>query len=115
MFGSIEYFPSHPHEAGIGIPADEKTRVIATGFSQMTGRPFNLIVALDDSDGYGSRLGRAIAESSFHHFADYNWNIGMGCPSFVDELPGDGFKRKPEKLKDIRRTSAMLLCGWRRH
>lgn len=102
-FGLIEYFPSHPHEGAVGIPADEKNaRVIATGFSQVTGRPFNLIVALEDSNGHGSRPGRAIAESSFHHFADYNWNIGLGCPSFVDELPGDGLNREPEKLEDIK-------------
>ncbi|HEX7150708.1 MAG TPA: hypothetical protein VF618_04400 [Thermoanaerobaculia bacterium] len=45
--------------------------------------------------------GRAIAESSFHHLCDYNWDPRMGCPSFVEETPGDEVLRHPERLRDV--------------
>lgn len=63
---------------------------IATGISRISGRPFNLVVvfeeALDNSD---QKLERAVAESTFHHFCDYNWNLSVRCPSFVSEPPGN--------------------------
>ena len=100
----IEYFPAHPHEGGVGVPAgDSSASVVATGTSVATDRSFNLVVAFDfSSNDRGNRLGRAIAQSSFHHLADYNWNVDMGCPSFLEEPPGDGIKREPEKLNDIK-------------
>ncbi len=102
--GVVEYFPAHPHEGAVGVPTGENhANVIATGTSQVTGRPFNLIVAFERSrDQHGSMLGRAIAESSFHHFVDYNWDTAKGCPSFLAEPPGDQIKREPEKLNDIK-------------
>jgi len=102
--GVIEYFPAHPHEGAVGLPEDEPhANVIATGTSKVTGRPFNLIVAVESSrDDRGNSLGRAIAESSFHHLVDYNWDISSGCPSFLTEPPGDQIRRTPEKLADIR-------------
>lgn len=103
--GAIEYFPAHPHEGSVGVPAgEEHARVIATGTSTTTGRDFNLIVAFERSeDVRGNALGRAIAESSFHHLVDYNWDTSSGCPSFLLEPPGDQIKREPERLDDIRR------------
>lgn len=100
----IEYFPAHPHEGGVGVPeGEEHARVIATGVSKVTHRPFNLIVAFDGAtDQHGNTLGRAIAESSFHHLVDYNWDISKGCPSFVLEPPGDQIEREPEKLRDVK-------------
>src|SRR6185369_15789311 len=79
--GVIEYFPAHPHEGGVGVPGDMKNgRVVATSVSQTTGKHFNLMVALENyDDAHGNQCGRAIAESSFHHFADYNWDIAHGC------------------------------------
>ena len=102
--GIIEYFPAHPHEGAVGVPEDEKhARVIATGASQVTRRPFNLIVAFESArDAHGNTLGRAVAESSFHHLVDYNWDISRGCPSFLEEPPGDEIKREPEKLDDVK-------------
>ncbi|MBX3244479.1 MAG: hypothetical protein KF685_08490 [Acidobacteria bacterium] len=98
----LEYFPSHPHEGAIGAP-DPSASVIATGKSLITGRDFNLVVAFEKStDEHGNRLGRAIAESSFHHFVDYNWDTDRGCPPFISEPPGDGYKRNPERLNDIK-------------
>jgi hypothetical protein len=102
--GLIEYFPAHPHEGGVGVPDDERdARVVATGVSSVTGRPFNLVVAFNRAeDAHGNTLGRAVAESSFHHFVDYNWDTAKGCPSFLAEPPGDEITREPEKLEDIK-------------
>ena len=90
-------------------------RVIATGVSKVTRRPFNLIVAFErERDGHGHLLGRAVAESSFHHFADYNWDTSKGCPSFVADPPGDQVKREPEKLADVKAdvsNLALWLAG----
>ncbi|MEO8574980.1 MAG: hypothetical protein ABI481_13535 [Pyrinomonadaceae bacterium] len=100
----IEFFPSHPHEGGVGVPAgDASAHVIAAGTSKVTGRPFTLVVAFENSvDKHGNSCGRAIAESSFHHLVDYNWDTDMGCPSFLAEPPGDGYKRNPKALNDIK-------------
>jgi hypothetical protein len=106
--GVIEFFPAHPHEGAVGIPEGEThAQVVATGQSEVTHRPFNLIVAFESStDNHGNKLGRGIAESSFHHFADYNWDTDMGCPSFLEEAPGDGYKRNPQALNDIKTYSS---------
>jgi hypothetical protein len=46
--GLIHTFPAHPHEGGVGVPEGEShARVIATGTSVATGRPFNLAVAFE--------------------------------------------------------------------
>ena len=77
--------------------------MIATGASQVTHRPFNLVVAFERvTDGHGNTLGRAIADSSFHHLVDYNWDTSKGCPSFLVEPPGDQIKNEPEKLEDVK-------------
>ena len=110
----IEYFPAHPHEGGVGV-ADDSSHVIATGTSKVSNRPFNLVVAIDNSvDSHGNHCGRAIAESSFHHVVDYNWNIDLGCPSFLEEPPGDWIKREPAKLDDVKQyvaNAARWLSG----
>jgi hypothetical protein len=100
----IRFFPAHPHEGAVGVPAGERhARVIATGRSKVTGRPFNLAVAFERApDAHGHTLGRGVAESSFHHFVDYNLDTGKGAPSFVAEPPGDGYRRYPEALEDIK-------------
>jgi hypothetical protein len=113
--GLVELFPAHPHEGAVGVPPDETAaRVVSTGRSQITGRRFNLIVAFDRTeDEHGNQLGRGIAESSFHHLVDYNWDIDAGCPSFVEEAPGDGYKKNPEALEDIKayvRNAAVWLA-----
>jgi hypothetical protein len=113
--GVIEYFPAHPHEGAVGVPEDETAaRVIAVGHSQTTARPFNLIVAFERSvDGHGNTLGRGVAQSSFHHLVDYNWDTSAGCPSFVEEAPGDEVRREPARLEDIKayvRNAALWLA-----
>ncbi|MEA5468966.1 hypothetical protein [Spirulina sp. 06S082] len=101
---TIKYFPSHPHEGGVGVP-DRSTnyaRVIATGKSKISGRSFNLVVAAESiQDEAGNKLGRVVAQSTFHHFVDYNFDCDRGCPSFVDEPPGVRLKNNPQALQDI--------------
>jgi hypothetical protein len=111
--GVIEFFPAHPHEGAVGVPQGEQhASVIATGTSQVTHRQFNLIVAFERSrDSHGNVLGRAIAESSFHHFVDYNWDTSKGCPTFLKDPPGDQIAREPEKLQDVR-TYVANVARW---
>lgn len=100
----IEFFPSHPHEGGVGTGANgENSRVIATGTSSATGREFNLVVAFETGRGaIGNKLGRGVAESSFHHLVDYNWDTDAGSPTFVTEKPGTGYKVQPDALSDVK-------------
>ena len=109
--GVILHLPSHPHEGAVGKPPDDPTaRVIATGTSTVTGRRFNIAVAFEASEDGG----RAIAQSTFHHFADYNWDPAAGCPSFVSERPGDGIVRTPEARRAAERYArnlALWLAG----
>ena len=114
--GLIEFFPAHPHEGDVGVPdGEEHARVIASGVSKLSGRPFNLAVAFESArDAHDNMLGRALADSSFHHFVDYNWNLASGCPSFVSEPPGDQIKNDPQKLQDVKsyvRNVALWLAG----
>ena len=111
--GAIEYFPAHPHEGSVGAPSDEdRARVIATSVSQTTKRDFNLIVAFEArDDAHGNRLGRAVAQSSFHHLVDYNWDTSKGCPTFLIEPPGHQIEREPEKLNDVK-TYVSNAASW---
>jgi hypothetical protein len=111
--GAIEYFPAHPHEGGVGVPENETSaRVVALGRSKISGKDFNLIVAFERSeDRHGNKLGRGIAESSFHHLVDYNWDTEKGCPDFVEEAPGEGFRKNPQALNDIK-TYVENLAKW---
>lgn len=109
--GAVHCLPAHPHEGAVGKPADDPTaRVIATGRSSVSGVEFNLAVAFEPSpDG-----GPAVAESTFHHFADYNWNPALGAPSFVAEPPGDALTHAPEAQRSIERyvrNLALWLAG----
>jgi hypothetical protein len=97
--GAIRYMPAHPHEGAVSAASLPGARVIATGRSQVSGREFNLAVAIEAHQTQG----RAIAQSTFHHFADYNWDSRHGCPGFVSEAPGDGMRRNPAALADIQR------------
>lgn len=98
--GAIRVLPSHPHEGAVSAPPDEPSaRVVATGLSKVTGGPFNIAVAFEASEDGG----RAIAQSTFHHFADYNWDPRDGAPSFVDEPPGHAVLDDPKAMADTRR------------
>jgi len=97
--GVIHRFPAHPHEGAIGCTDLPFARVIATSTSKITGRAFNSVIVFDgERDHDGTPLGRAVAESTFHHFCDYNWDTRAGCPSFVTDPPGDEIARDPAPL-----------------
>jgi hypothetical protein len=98
---TIARFPAHPHEGVVGVPEAAKGygRVVAKGRSRVSGRSFNSIVAFDPGSADGQ--GRAIAHSSFHHFADYNWDPRFGCPSFVTDREGDQVLADATALDDI--------------
>jgi len=108
--GSIRFLPSHPHEGAVSAPPGARARVVARGRSKVTGVPFNIAVAFE-ADG---KAGRAIAQSTFHHFTDYNWDPRVGAPSFVDEPPGNAILRRPEARASAHRYAqnvALWLAG----
>lgn len=110
--GAIRFLPAHPHEGAVGAPDNESARVIAQGKSKITGNSFNLAVAFEPSD----RNGPAIAQSTFHHFADYNWDTRLGCPSFVTEPPSNRMQTEQQALRDTHRYAvnvALWLAGAR--
>jgi hypothetical protein len=99
VFEGVTRLPAHPHEGAVGAPPDDPSaRVIATGVSKTTGRRFNIAVAFEPGPG-----GSAIAQSTFHHFCDYNLDPRDGCPSFVDEPPGDAIVRDPSARAEAER------------
>ncbi|OMC05059.1 hypothetical protein A5733_20200 [Mycobacterium sp. NS-7484] len=110
--GRIEWFPAHPHEGAVSATVPFAT-VVAQGRSTATGRQFNLAVALDgERNADGTLMGRAVAESTFHHFANYNWDLDCGAPSFVTDRPGCQIKADPSRLavfKDYVRNLAVWL------
>ncbi|GIL39389.1 hypothetical protein [Roseiterribacter gracilis] len=105
----LEFFPSHPHEGAVSAPASvPHARVIACGSSKVTGTRFNLAVVFE---GDTTRPGRAVAQSTFHHFSDLNWDPRAGAPSFVTEAPGSGMLDQPQARDDARRY-ALNLAAW---
>lgn len=97
--GHIEFLPAHPHEGAISVPPAESrhARVVAGGTSAITGHPFNIAVAFDRNG-----TGRAVVDSSFHHFLDYNLDPRAGCPSFVNEPCGSGMLENPHAVADVK-------------
>lgn len=109
--GVVSYLPAHPHEgAVVAPPSVPNARVIAKGKSLASGLDFNIAVAFERWDGEGP----AIAQSTFHHFADYNWDASRGSPDFVTEspsyqLPGD--RRAMASIHCYVRNVALWLAG----
>jgi hypothetical protein len=98
--GLVRFLPAHPHEGAVGAPSEDPTaRVIATGHSRVSGLIFNIAVAFEPSAAGGP----AIAQSTFHHFADYNWDPSTGAPSFVDEPPSNGLASFPAARRSTER------------
>jgi hypothetical protein len=94
------YFPAHPHEGAVIAPdSAPAARVIATGKSLASGQRFNIAVAFERT----ATEGPAIAESTFHHFADYNWDPRRGSPDFVTEKPVYRFPDSPRATASIHR------------
>jgi hypothetical protein len=115
--GRIEWFPAHPHEGAVSAsPQYPFAQVLAQGRSTVSGRRFYLGVWLDGEPTTDGRpLGRGLASSTFHQFADYNWDTSRGAPSFVTETPGDEIARDPSRLAVyldyVRNIAAWLTPG----
>lgn len=110
----IHYFPTHPHEGAMSIPkgTEEFASVIAKGNSKLSGNSFDLIIAFDNHSTHDNQhYGRAVVHSSFHHFADYNWDTSKGCPDFVFEPEGTEMLSTPQAQEDIRIYS-VNLANW---
>jgi hypothetical protein len=109
--GTVTHLPSHPHEGAVARPrADSSARVIATGRSLATGERFNIAVAFERSESDGP----AIAQSTFHHFADYNWDPSSGSPDFVTEPPVYVLPNTPRAMASVHcyvRNVALWLAG----
>lgn len=106
VLDGVKTLPSHPHEGGVGAPPSQPdARVVARGTSRATGRAFNIAVAFGGRDGGG----KGWAESTFHHFADYNWDVAAGCPSFLSEPPSDAIAKNPHLLDDTKRYVRNLV------
>ena len=107
--GAVRYLPAHPHEGAVVAP-ESVARVIATGKSLATGARFNIAVAFEPSAAEGP----ALAESTFHHFADYNWDPRRGSPDFVSEPPGGNLAKTPAAMASVHRyvrNAALWLAG----
>ena len=109
--GTVMYLPAHPHEGAVILPdAEPDAQVIATGTSLVSGQRFNIAVAFEQSDDRGP----ALTQSTFHHFADYNWNPGCGSPDFVTEKPGGNLVTTPQAMASVHRyvrNVAQWLAG----
>lgn len=109
--GTVMYLPAHPHEGAVRAPESAAgARVIAAGRSLATGAPFNIAVAFEPSGTEGP----AIAESTFHHFADYNWDPACGSPDFVTETPVRTLADTPGAMASVHRyvrNLALWLAG----
>jgi hypothetical protein len=91
----------------VAAPSDELARAIASGKSLVSGKDFNLIVAFEG----GPDRGRAVVESSFHHFADYNWDTRLGAPTFVDDPESSVLAQQPGLLADVK-TYVRNVVRW---
>jgi hypothetical protein len=106
VLAGVATLPSHPHEGSVGTPKGSlDARVVVRSVSKQTGRPFNIAVAFEGHDGGG----KGWAESTFHHFVDYNWDINAGCPSFLEEPPSDAIAKRPQLLDDTKRYVRNLV------
>ena len=110
--GTVTYLPAHPHEGAVVSPdSDPDSRVIASGCSLLaSGRRFNIAVTFERSTDHGP----ALTQSTFHHFADYNWDPRRGCPDFVSESPGGNLLTTPRAMASVHRyvqNVAMWLAG----
>jgi hypothetical protein len=107
--GVLDRLPSHPHEGAVSAPADRSdARVIATGRSKVTDRPFNIAVAFEGEPG---GEGRGLAAIHLPPFRRLQLGPASGPPELRVEAPGDAMLHDPEGL---RQTQAYManLAGW---
>lgn len=110
----IEFLPAHPHEGVVSVPPDHAGAAteIIRGRSKITGNQFGIAVAFSgEALAGGSPLGRAVAQSTFHHFVDPNLDPDEPLPSFCAEKPGTSMNDNPAALRDSLRYIENL-AGW---
>ncbi|MEO1657697.1 MAG: hypothetical protein AAFR65_08245 [Pseudomonadota bacterium] len=103
---TIQFLPAHPHEGVVSCPkeAGSSATDIIRGRSIVTGNEFGIAVAFDgERDTDGVWLGRAVAQSTFHHFADSNLDPSEPLPSFCTEESGSGMVTHPKATQDSMR------------
>lgn len=109
--GAVMFLPAHPHEGAVVAPPSAPfARAIATGKSLASGKRFNIAVTFERTDTEGP----AIAQSTFHHFADYNWDPSRGSPDFVTEIPVNELPNDRRAMRSIHcyvRNVALWLAG----
>ncbi len=99
----IEHLPAHPHEGVVSVPtgAQDFASLVLVGSSKVSGRSFGCAVAIEGEPSMdGAPLGRAVAQSTFHHFVDPNLDPGAPLPSFVTEKSGSGMRTNVAALQD---------------
>lgn len=97
--------PAHPHE-GVLTPHAPHQKVLLSSHSISSGR--DQVTAVIDEDSSGQR-GVVLHHSTFHHFADFNQDVAMGCPSFVIDPPSEQIRQSPELLNDLRTYIASVV------
>ncbi|HEY6803977.1 MAG TPA: hypothetical protein VI306_10395 [Pyrinomonadaceae bacterium] len=93
----IDVFPDHPHEGALVIPGvsntaewpigpngQPKPRIVAFGTNKRTGKRIGVVSAYD---GDSAGVGRIVADSSWHHYANVNLK-GFPHPA-APESPSD--------------------------
>ena len=109
----IEFLPAHPHEGVVSVPKDAKdfANEILIGRSAVTNHAFGCAIAIENErNAQGVRLGRAVLQSTFHHFADPNLDVEAPLPSFVTEKSGTGMRDNPQALSDSLRYIANVAA-----
>ncbi|MFZ1389782.1 MAG: hypothetical protein WBP46_18675 [Thiolinea sp.] len=110
----LRWLPAHPHEGSISVTPElqDVAQVVLQGKSQCSGNTFNIAIAVENqTDTDGQALGRAVCESSFHHFCSYNLDTTHSCPSFVIDQPLNTLKDHSEALADTQQY-VINLANW---
>ena len=110
LLDGVELLPAHPHEGALRVP--DGGVAIARSSSRLSGRDFLLAVAFDRPASEGAPGRRAVAQSTFHHFADYNIDVTDGAPSFVTDPEAPEAERDPEGARQSLRYWENL-ASWR--
>jgi hypothetical protein len=80
-------------------------QVLLSSYSITSGRE-QITAILDEAPGRGPVL----HHSTFHHFADYNLEVGRGAPDFVIDPPSAQIDQSPELLADWRTYVAAVVA-----
>ncbi|MEM6807696.1 MAG: hypothetical protein AAGA41_02905 [Pseudomonadota bacterium] len=99
----LEFLPAHPHEGVVSVPpgAESFATEVIRGSSDVTGNAFGIAVAFSgETDADGAVLGRAVAQSTFHHFVDPNLDPAAPLPTFCTERSGTSMRDNPHALED---------------